>query len=199
MHTTFRLSFRHHWLHFNTELVARFGFTNTWSKNGIPVTYPRLDTAMFYIPRLVYSIPNIGSHLGSDPSAKEGKPIAGSSVPFGTTFIDQQHGNYIGRGGGERTSIHGPLVIALAEMDFTSVSTDLWYGQHIEPSRSQKGCSLWKQPSLQKQRGHKDQSFIDQHPRDRPQDHRISAGHKKGSYHVLLLASTSKYLIRLYL
>ena len=85
----------------------------------------------------VSSISNIGSHLGSDPSAKGRKPIAGSSVPFGTTFIDQQHGNYIGRGG-ERTSIHGPLVIALAEMDFTSVSTDLWYGQHIEPSRSQK-------------------------------------------------------------
>ena len=79
--------------------------------------------------RAVSSISNIGSHLGSDPSPKGRKPIAGSSVPFGTTFIDQQHGNYIGRGG-ERTSIHGPLVIALAEMDFTSVSTDLWYGQH---------------------------------------------------------------------
>ena len=37
-----------------------------------------------------------------------------------------------------RTHAHGPMVIALAEMDFTSVSTDLWYGQHIEPSRSQK-------------------------------------------------------------
>ena len=33
--------------------------------------------------------------------------------------------------------------------------------------------------------GHKDQSFIDQHPRDRPQDHRISAGHKKGSNQLL--------------
>ena len=92
-----------------------------------------------------------------------------------------------------RTHAHGPMVIALAEMDFTSVSTDLWYGQHIESSR-RLACL-----QQQKRGDTKTKGFIDQHPRDRPQDHRISAGHKKGSYHVLLLVSTSKYLIRLYL